>query len=223
LTKLALFDLDGTLIDSEVGIVASTQYALTKLGAPVPPREVLRTWIGPPLRVTFATVLGDDPDMIERAVALYRERFADVGWREHEVYAGVADAIDALTRDGVMLAVVTSKPDLYAGRIVASLPFGHRFARVYSVHAGSAHSGKAEMIADALADFATAPEQAAMVGDRHFDITGARANGVRGIGAAWGFGSVAELDEAGAHAIAHAPEELPGLLAPDRNAGAVVV
>jgi phosphoglycolate phosphatase len=79
------------------------------------------------------------------------------------------------------------------------------------------------MIADALTDFATAPEHAVMIGDRHFDIAGARANGVRGIGAAWGFGSVAELDEAGAHAIAYAPEELAGLLAPDRNAGAVVV
>ena len=213
MTKLALFDLDGTLIDSEAGIVASTEYALTRLGAPVPPREVLRTWIGPPLRATFPTVLGDDPDTIERAVALYRERFADVGWREHEVYAGVADAIDALAGDGVMLAVVTSKPDLYAGRIVASLPFGHRFARVYSVHAGSAHSGKAEMIADALADFAIAAEDAAMIGDRHFDIAGARANGVRGIGVAWGFGSVAELDEAGAHAIARAPKELPAIIA----------
>lgn len=215
MTKLALFDLDGTLIDSEAGITASMEYALRKLGALIPPREVLRTWIGPPLRATFPTVIGDDPDTIERAVALYRERFAEVGWREHEVYAGVEDAIDVLACKGVKLVVATSKPDVYASRIVASLPFGDRFARVYSVHAGSAHSGKSEMIAEALADFATAPEDAAMIGDRNFDIAGARANGVRGIGAAWGFGSVAELDEAGAHAIAHSPKELPRLLAPD--------
>lgn len=215
MTKLALFDLDGTLIDSETGIVSSVVYALEKLGAPLPPREVLRTWIGPPLRATFPTVLGDDPEIVERAVALYRERFMDVGWREHTVYPGVQEAITALTERDMTLAVVTSKPDLYAGRIVASLPFGERFARVYSVHAGSVHSGKAEMIANALADFAIAPEQAVMIGDRNFDIAGARANGVRGIGVAWGFGNVAELEAAGASAIARAPEELAGLLAPD--------
>jgi len=214
--RLVLFDLDGTLIDSETGIVASTEYALAKLGAAIPPRAVLRTWIGPPLRATFPTVLGDDPQVIERAVALYRERFADVGWREHAVYPGIAQTVDALVVGGATLAVVTSKPDLYAGRIVASLPFGHRFDRVYSVHAGSAHSEKAEMIAEALADFAIAPQHAVMIGDRHFDIAGARANGVRGIGAAWGFGSVDELNAAGAHAIAHAPQELLALIAPSR-------
>jgi len=210
--RLALFDLDGTLIDSEIGIVASTEYALAKLGASVPTRAVLRTWIGPPLRATFPSVLGDDAELIERAVALYRERFSEVGWREHAVYPGIAQAVDALAGQGVTLAVVTSKPDLYAGRIVASLPFGDRFARVYAVHAGSAHSEKAEMIADALADFGVAPEHAAMIGDRHFDIAGARANAVRGIGVAWGFGSVEELNEAGAHAIAQAPPDLPALL-----------
>lgn len=211
-TQLALFDLDGTLIDSEIGIVASVEYALTKLGAPIPPREVLRTWIGPPLRATFPTVLGDDPTTIERAVALYRERFAEVGWCEHAIYPGVQDAIESLAKSGTTLAVVTSKPDLYAGRIVASLPFGDRFARVYSVHAGSARSEKAQMIGDALADFAVAAAHAVMVGDRHFDIAGARANRVRAIGVTWGFGTAEELREAGAHAIAHAPHELKALL-----------
>jgi phosphoglycolate phosphatase len=210
--QVALFDLDGTLIDSEIGIVGSTEYALRKLGAPIPSRAVLRTWIGPPLRATFPTVLGDDPEIIERAVALYRERFTDVGWREHVVYAGIAEVIESLAARGTRLAVVTSKPDLYAGRIVASLPFGHRFARVYSVHAGSAHSEKAQMIADALADFAVAPEHATMIGDRHFDIAGALANGARSIGVSWGFGSVEELNGAGAHAIAHAPGDLAALL-----------
>ena len=211
-TRLALFDLDGTLIDSEIGILASAEYALATLGAPIPERAVLRTWIGPPLRATFPTVLGDDPALIERAVALYRERFADIGWREHAVYPGIAEMLDTLAAHGMTLAVVTSKPDLYAGRIVASLPFGDRFARVYSVHAASAHSEKAQMIADALADFAVAPAHAAMIGDRHFDIVGACANRVRGIGVAWGFGSVTELREAGAEAIAHAPADLPALL-----------
>ncbi len=210
--RLALFDLDGTLIDSETGIVASVEYALGKLGATIPPREVLRTWIGPPLRATFPLVLGDDHDAVERAVAFYRERFADIGWREHVVYPGIGEAIESLAAQGAILAVVTSKPDLYAGRIVASLPFGHRFARVYSVAAGSRHSEKAEMIAQALSDFGVAAAAAIMIGDRHFDIEGARANDVRAIGVSWGFGSVDELRDAGADVIVHAPSELVGVL-----------
>ena len=220
--SLVLFDLDGTLIDSEAGIVASIEYALAKVGVPLPSREVLRTWIGPPLRATFPLALGDDPEKIELAVAYYRERFADVGWREHTVYAGIEAAVDALAVQGATLAVVTSKPDLYAGRIVASLPFGDRFARVYCVHAASHHSEKAEMIAQALSDFGVEAGAVAMIGDRHFDIEGALANGVRAIGVSWGFGSVDELQRAGASAIAHAPLELMHLLASGARSSTVV-
>jgi phosphoglycolate phosphatase len=212
---LVLFDLDGTLIDSETGIVASIEYALGKLGATSPPREVLRTWIGPPLRATFPLVLGDDAEAIEQAVAFYRERFSSIGWREHSVYAGVGDVIEALAAQGSTLAVVTTKPDLYAGRIVESLPFGAHFARVYAAAAHSRDSEKATMIARALAEFDVRPEHAAMVGDRHFDIEGARANHVRAIGVTWGFGSRDELREAGADAIADHVGELPPLLRAD--------
>ena len=212
-TRLALFDLDGTLIDSEIGIVASIEYALVKLGVPNPPREELRKWIGPPLRAMFPLVLGDDVDRVERAVELYRERFSEIGWREHVVYSGIAEAIDALAGQGIQLAVVTSKPDLYAGKIVASLPFGARFEQVYAVGAGSAHSEKATLIARALDDFGIAPEAAAMIGDRHFDIEGALANQVHAVGVLWGFGGHTELVDAGAHSIAESPDQLPALLA----------
>jgi phosphoglycolate phosphatase len=210
--KLALFDLDGTLTDSETGILASIEYALAKLGAQAPPREALRDWIGPPLRATFPRVLGDDPALIERAVELYRERYSSVGWREYVVYAGIDEAIRTLAGAGATLAVVTSKPALYAGRIVESLPFGAAFARVYAVAADSAHSEKATMIAQALADFGIPAREAAMVGDRRFDIEGAHANGVRAIGVEWGFGSREELLKAGADAIVADPRELAAAL-----------
>lgn len=210
---LALFDLDGTLIDSETGIIASIEYALAELGAEIPPRAELRKWIGPSLRATFPLALGDDAERIERAVALYRERFSAIGWREHVVYPGIAEAVAAIARSGVRLAVVTSKPDLYAGRIVASLPFGAHFEHVYAVTVGSAHSEKAAMIARALDEFGIAPEFATMIGDRHFDVEGALANRVRAIGAGWGFGDREELIAAGAHAVAASPHELPALLA----------
>jgi phosphoglycolate phosphatase len=209
---LALFDLDGTLIDSEIGILASIEYALAKMDVAIPPRASLRSWIGPPLRATFPSVVGDDPQRVEQAVALYRERFADIGWREHVVYAGIAEVIETLAESGMTLAVVTSKPDIYAGRIVASLPFGARFANVYAVSAQSAHSEKADLIERALADFRVAPTQAAMIGDRHFDIAGARANGVRAVGVTWGFGTHAELLEAGADAIVQSPAQLDAAL-----------
>jgi phosphoglycolate phosphatase len=207
--RLALFDLDGTLIDSETGIVASIVYALEKLGAAIPPREELRSWIGPPLRMTFPRVLGADAQTIERAVELYRERFAAIGWQEYTVYPGVAEAIAALAARGQRLAVVTSKPDLYAERIVRSLPFGAAFERVFAALPRSAHSEKAAMIAQALGHFDVPAHEAAMVGDRHFDIEGAKANGVRAIGVTWGFGDRAELEGAGADVIVTEAAELP--------------
>lgn len=206
--RLNLFDLDGTLIDSEQGIVHSIEYALAKLGVASPSRESLRGWIGPPLRAMFPRVVGDDPAMIERAVACYRERFNDIGWREHTVYPGIGEVIDALASRGDRLAVVTTKADLYAERIVRGLPFGARFERVYAAAPGSRDIEKAAMIAQALRDFETDAGDAVMVGDRHFDIDGARANGVRAIGVGWGFGSCAELRDAGADAIAETVEQL---------------
>ena len=209
---LILFDLDGTLIDSEAGIVNSIQYALSRLGAPSPPREELRAWIGPPLRVTFPLVLGDDLAAVERAVDFYRERFSTIGWREHVVYPGIGAVIDALVDRGDRLAVVTTKPDLYAEKIVRSLPFGARFERVYAAHAGSRDSEKTAMIARALRDFDSHPDDAVMIGDRHLDIDGAKANGVRALGVGWGFGSDEELRAAGADAIAASPDGLFELL-----------
>lgn len=211
--KLALFDLDGTLIDSEEGIARSIEYALEKLGAALPGREELRSWIGPPLRATFPRVLGNDTAAIERAVELYRERYSTIGWSEHVVYAGIGAAVEALAVAGTTLAVVTSKAALYAPRIVASLPFGAAFARVYAVPPDSAHSEKATMIAQALADFGVPASASAMVGDRHFDIEGARANGVHAVGVTWGFGSEQELRDAGADAIVENAGELVEVLA----------
>lgn len=210
---LLLFDLDGTLIDSSAGIFASMEHAFSRVGAALPSRERMRAWIGPPLRQSFPLVVGDDPQRIELTVAHYRERYDAVGWNEHTVYPGIGTAIEALARSGAQLAVVTTKVEHYARRIVEHLPFGAHFTRVYGADTNSVHSEKAAMIAAALRDFDTRADHAAMIGDRHFDIDGARANGVRGVGVTWGFGSIEELHAAGAQAIAHAPADLVQLLA----------
>ena len=208
---LCLFDLDGTLIDSEPGITACIRYAFDKLGVPAP--ADLRPWIGPPLRHGFAPLLDHDAGRVEAAVDYYHERFATLGWREHAVYPGIAATIERLQAAGHTLAVVTSKPERHARPIVEHLPFGDAFARLYGPDPSSPHSEKASMIAAALADFGALPEHTAMIGDRRFDVEGAVANRVRGIGVLWGFGSREELELAGAHDLARDPSHLAELLA----------
>jgi phosphoglycolate phosphatase len=209
---LVLFDLDGTLIHSEAGIVGSLRHAFAQMGHAAPPLEELRRWIGPPLRQTFPSVVGDDPQRVEQAVSHYRERFDSVGWAEHEVYPGIAEVIESLAAQGCTLAVVTTKLRTQAQKIIDHLPFGRHFRAVYGPSGDGSHSEKAAMIAQALQDFGAAPGQAVMIGDRHFDIEGARSNGVYAIGVGWGFGSREELVDAGADVIAAQPADLPGLL-----------
>ncbi len=209
---LCLFDLDGTLIDSEQGITACIRHALVRLELPLPQPAELRRWIGPPLRQSFAPLLGHDASRIESAIGYYHERFDTQGWREHAVYPGTEALVAQLRNAGHRLLVVTSKPQRHAAPIVAQLPFGDAFEHLYGPHPGSAHSEKAALIAGALRDFACPPAQAVMIGDRHFDIEGALANQVRAIGVLWGFGSDDELQQAGAHAVVATPHELGQLL-----------
>jgi phosphoglycolate phosphatase len=205
---LVLFDLDGTLIDSEIGILAGVRHSLASVGAEAPDDATLRSWIGPPLRVSFGAVLNGDSERVEAAVVAYSQRFREIGWSEHTVYDGVADMVASLADAGHRLAVVTSKTRAHAEPILAHLPFGHLFERLYAPPPSTAHSEKAEMIAAALADFGQSADDTIMVGDRLFDMEGAVANGVRGVGVLWGFGDREELEGAGAWKVVEAPAEV---------------
>ncbi|NID15787.1 HAD hydrolase-like protein [Luteibacter yeojuensis] len=205
---LVLFDLDGTLIDSELGILAGVRHSLASVGADAPDDTVLRSWIGPPLRISFGAVLDGDSERVEAAVEAYSQRFREVGWSEHTVYDGVGEMVAALVEAGHRLAVVTSKTRTHAEPILAHLPFGHLFERLYAPPPATAHSEKAEMIAAALADFAQPAGDTIMVGDRLFDMEGAVANGVRGVGVLWGFGDREELETAGAWKVVETPAEV---------------
>lgn len=123
------FDLDGTLIDSAVGITRCAAYALERMGEAVPDESVLRSWIGPALRDSFRPLLRD-PERIEQAVGFYRERFEAIGWSEHTIYPGLAEVIAELDSEGRRLSVVTAKNEPYARRIVTHLPFGAVFDEV---------------------------------------------------------------------------------------------
>lgn len=206
------FDLDGTLIDSAVGITRCVSYSLERMGHSGLPDAVLRRWIGPALRVSYAKLFDSAAD-IERAVELYRERFEAEGWREHTVYAGIGDVVEAAHAAGHRLAVVTAKNEPHARKIVDTLSFGHRFEDIIGATVDGSLSHKPELIAEALTRLDLHPGQCTMIGDRHMDIEGAVHHAMRGIGVLWGFGDEDELRTAGANAVVRTPGELQALLA----------
>lgn len=206
------FDLDGTLIDSSIGITRSIAYALERLNHPVPDADALRGWIGPALRTSFQPLLGDEAK-IEQAVAFYLERYSREGWTEHHVYDGVAQMLDAVHAAGHRLAVVTSKNENNARKILAHLPFGDRFEDVIGSTQDGRLTHKVDLIEEAMRRLQLDAAQCLMIGDRRMDIEGATQHGMRNIGVLWGFGSEDELREAGAHRLAAAPSQLPVLLA----------
>jgi phosphoglycolate phosphatase len=206
------FDLDGTLIDSEIGITRCVAHALTQMGLEVPCDSELRRWIGPSLRTSFAPLLRDD-EKVEQAVLHYRDRFETLGWAEHEVYAGIADTIEVLHAAGHRLAVVTAKNEPHARKIAAHLPFGRRFVDIIGATDDGSRSHKPELIAEALERLDVPAAECWMIGDRRMDIEGALHHGMRHVGVLWGFGGEEELREAGARRLASRPDELPELLA----------
>lgn len=205
------FDLDGTLIDSAVGITRCVAYALERLDHPVPGEAELRRWIGPALRVSFAPLLQDDV-RVEQAVAFYRERFETHGWEEHELYEGIGEAVETLHAAGHRLAVVTAKNEPHARKILAHLPFGRRFDDIVGSTIDGRLSHKPELIGEALRRLQP-KDRPVMIGDRHMDIEGAHAHGLDSIGVLWGFGGEEELRGAGATHVVRTPAELLRVLA----------
>lgn len=213
-----LFDLDGTLTDPFVGITRSIQYALEKLGAPVPAAEELGWCIGPPLWESFAVLLGqdgetlDDKALLDRAVALYRERYTSVGLYENELIAGIAPLVEALAGAGLTLYVATSKPHAYAGKIVEHFGLMPQFCKVYGSELDGTRSAKAELIAHLIEQESRDAASCVMIGDRKHDLIGAHANDMRAIGVTWGYGGYEELAAEHPALIARLPDEIPAWL-----------
>jgi phosphoglycolate phosphatase len=197
-----LFDLDGTLTDPREGIECCFASALRQLGAPVPDATSLRRFIGPPLQQGFAELLNtSDAGRIDRAVTLYRERYARAGALENRLYPGVRSALEELRRAGYRLVVVTSKAAPFAEQVLRHFDLRSLFEAVHAASLDGRLTGKEALIAQALQQHKLRPQQAVMVGDRKYDMLGARANGVLPWGAGWGYGSAQELHAAGAAEI----------------------
>ena len=202
-----LVDLDGTLIDPKPGLIGSVQYALRKLGLPVPPAEELLWLIGPPFRVSFPKLFGR-PDLTEEAIGDYRESYFSGAMYDAIVYDGVADALDRLRAAGCRLFVATSKPHYYARPILEHFDLARRFAGIHGPELDGTNDHKSDLIAHMIACEGVRPESAIMVGDREFDVTAAARNGIRTVGVTWGYGSVEELEGAGAATLCDAPGAL---------------
>lgn len=204
------FDLDGTLTDPYEGITKSIRYALERLGADAPDDATLERTIGPPLQVTFADLVGSD--RATRALELYRERFGEIGWRENVPYDGIHDALEALASAGHTLFVATTKPHVFAKRIVAHFGMADYFAAVYGSELDGTRVDKTELLAWALPQHSSGAVPA-MVGDREHDMIGAVNNGMTAVGVAYGYGSVSELEASGASRVLHSPAEIAGAFA----------
>ncbi len=208
-----LFDLDGTLTDPFPGITKCIQHALVSLGRLPPSDESLRWCIGPPLKKSFATLLGSEGEhLADAALAKYRERFGSIGLFENAVYPEIEAALDDLKNVGYSLGVATSKPTMYAERIVAHFGLKKYFRTIDGSELDGTRADKTTLIAYILKRDAIAPDDALMIGDREHDMIGARQNGVAGLGVLWGYGSREELAAAGAYAYAALPRDLPAAI-----------
>lgn len=204
-----LFDLDGTLTDPKPGIVGSLRFALGQLAAPCPTDDVLASYIGPPLRGTFTTLLGtNESDRIEEAMQLYRQRFADTGLYENRVYDGVPEMLERASSAATAVYVATSKPAIYAERIVRHFGLAHHFRKVYGPELDGRYEDKSELLAHLLTRESVDPKAAVMIGDRAADVRAAKASGVSSIGVLWGYGSERELIDAKVDALCATPREL---------------
>ena len=204
-----LFDLDGTLTQSEEGIWNCAKHAAKEMGFPEPDTATLRKFIGPPLLHSFRTYLGMTEEQAEEAQRIYRGRYTTVGMYENRVYPGVRTMLRTLRNQGARLGVVTGKPAYPTGKILEHFGFDRFLSTV--VCASDARAEKEHLIRQALPDD---HGEVWMVGDRCFDMEGGKAAGVHTLGVTYGYGSEQELLESGAEKIAHTPTEILEILCP---------
>lgn len=208
-----LFDLDGTLTDSRHGITRCLAHALEKGGLPSVPDERLEGYIGTPLAEIFVE-LGSVPEQSRVFVEHYRERYRDVGIFENTLYPEVAEVLSTLEQAGYALYLATSKPTFFAKQILEHFEIDRFFSDVFGSELDGRRVDKTEILCHARDMAGFDLTRAVMVGDRKFDMEAARGLRAHAVGALWGYGSHAELSEAGAEVLLDAPRDLAARFAP---------
>ena len=208
-TFSVLLDLDGTLIDSHPGILASCLAALRVLGHEPDETLDIKGIIGPPLEDMMQVLLGSyGDDRVGEAVAAYRQHYGESGLFGSVPYPGIGKCLEAMKQSGLRIYLATSKRQIFASRILEHLGFARYFDGIH----GSVPSGeldhKPELLAHILSRHGLSPSHSLMVGDRRHDISGAHAVGMRGLGVLWGYGTRDELETAGADQLVDSPADL---------------
>ena len=212
--RVLLFDLDGTLTESAPGIISSIIYTLEYFDLPVPPREKMFNYIGPTLTESFLQLCGFDSDKAAEAVGVYRQYLSEKGMYENSVYDGIPALLDRLHGAGYRLGVATSKQEGISRRILEHFGLIDRFEFVAGSTMDESRSSKEDVIRWAMENMNVAdPQDVYMIGDTKYDINGAKAAGVRSIGVLYGYGTEAELREAGADHICPTVASVGELLA----------
>ncbi len=207
--RYCLFDLDGTLTESGIGIVNSVIYALEKFNIRVADRNELTAFIGPPLVDSFMKYFGFTEEQAQQGVTYYREYFRSRGIFENRVYDGITDLLDELRRRNVVIAIATSKPYEFSVKILKHFGLFPYFDYIGAASMDGSITKKEDVIMHLLEQFGEVDKSSVlMVGDRDQDVHGARANGLACAGVLWGYGSEEELKAAGADYLFAEPREL---------------
>lgn len=214
--KNILFDLDGTITDSEEGILNGIIFALNKLKLPILERNSLRLFIGPPLKESFQSVFQLSSEEANQAVVYYREYYEEKGMLENKLYVGVTEVLINLKEAGCHLYLATSKPEIYAKKILTHFHLESYFEGVYGASLDGLRSKKSSVIKYALEQAQiTTLNNTIMIGDRNHDIIGGKENGIESVGVLYGFGDYDELQKAGAIYIAETPKQMGVFLLKD--------
>lgn len=193
--RYILFDLDGTLTDPKVGITKSVQYSLKKNGIVVDSLSDLEKFIGPPLKESFIEFYSFNEKNSMQAIEYYREYFKDKGIFENEVYEGITILLKELKSRGFIIAVATSKPTVFAERIIEYFGLTEYFDIIIGSNLDGTRTSKAEVIRYVIDELAIEKlEEAIMIGDRKHDVIGAQNNNIDSIGVLYGYGSTEELE-----------------------------
>lgn len=212
-----LFDFDGTVADTGRGITRCALEALRFYGYDEPDKQRLRRFIGPPLIDSFMQLYGADEELAKKMVDKYREHYSAGGMFECDFYGGVPEMLEALESAGCKMAIASSKPGKFVEKILENLGADRYFSFISAPEIGHVNPTKAELITKAMQQLGAKKESTVMVGDRLFDIEGAKQVGIKSIGAVYGFGSEAELREYAADMLAFEPRQIKELILDESN------
>lgn len=204
--KTILFDLDGTITDSGEGIINCALLALEHFGLPLPDRETMRVFVGPPLHETFIR-FGVPAEKAEEAVAVYRSRYVPIGMFENKPYPGIEELLKTLKNHGHKLLIATSKPEWMAVDILKHFDLDKYFDSICGATMDTSRTSKENVIAYLLSQNGPI-NHTIMVGDTEFDVIGSAKHNIPCIGVSWGYGTVESMVSSGAYAIANTMQEL---------------